>query len=59
MIVYLINKENKEVISTYMNVINWAENFVEYNNGYRGKIYCNTETEYFTDKKPENIELVN
>lgn len=55
--VYLINKETNEVIMTYTNVIKWDENFVEHNNGGRGKIYCNTETEYFTDEEPkeENI----
>ena len=60
MVVYLKNKETSEVINTYTNVIRWGYDFVEYNNnGYRGKTYCNTETEYFTDETPENMELVN
>ena len=51
---YLINKEAKELIQTFYNVIYWGYNFVEYNNGgYRTKIYCDTETEYFTDKFEE------
>ena len=57
--VYLINKETNEVINTYTNVIRWGYDFVEYDNNGKGKIYCNTETEYFTDEEPENIELVN
>ena len=48
--VYLINKETKETIQEFNNVINWGFNFVEYNNGGRCKIYCDHEKEYFTDK---------
>ena len=47
--IYLINKETNEVIQTFEDVIEWGENFVEYNNGgYRAKMYC-SENEYFTD----------
>ena len=56
MIVYLINKETNEIINEYKNVISWGYNFVEFNNGGRCKIYCNSETEYFTDEKLEEIE---
>ena len=59
MTIYLKNKETNEVINTYTNVIRWSVDFVEYDNGGRGKIYCNTEIEYFTDETPENMELVN
>ena len=52
--VYLINKETNEIVREFENVINWSYNFVEYNNGGRAKIYCDTETEYFTDKEAED-----
>ena len=51
--VYLINKETKETIQEFNNVINWGFNFVEYTNGGRCKIYCDHEKEYFTDKLEE------
>ena len=47
--VYLVNKETKEIINTYNDVIGWGYNFVEYNNGGRCKSYCG-ENEYFTDQ---------
>lgn len=50
--IYLINRETNEIIDTYENVYNWAENFVEFTNGrFDAKHYCNIETEYFTDKE--------
>lgn len=49
--VYLLNKETNETINEYNNIITWGDNFVEYNNGGRCKIYCN-ENEYFTDIDP-------
>lgn len=52
--IYLINKETNETIIEFDNVINWSNNFVEYNNGGRAKIYCDSETEYFTDKEAED-----
>lgn len=51
--VYLKNIETNEVINEYDNVISWGYNFVEYNNGGRCKIYCNSETEYFSDEEPQ------
>ena len=63
MTIYLINKETGETSNTYTNVISWGKNFVEFMNGkYRGKVYCNEETEYFSDSIPEvvneeNVEL--
>ena len=54
--VYLKNLETNEIISEYDNVIHWGYNFVEFNNGGRCKIYCNTETEYFTDIESDVIE---
>ena len=54
MTVYLIDIETNEVKTTYDNVIEWGFNFVEYmNGGYRAKTYCDTETEYFSDKYEE------
>ena len=53
--VYLINKETNEIVRTFNNVINWSENFVEYDNGGRAKIYCDTEVEYFTDVAPVEV----
>lgn len=51
--VYLIRKETDEVINTFRAVIKWAYNYVEYlNNNNRAKVYCNEETEYFTDRLP-------
>ena len=49
--VCLLNKETNETINEYNNIITWGDNFVEYNNGGRCKIYCN-ENEYFTDIDP-------
>lgn len=56
MTIYLINKETNEIIREFDNVINWSYNFVEYNNNGRAKIYCDTETEYFTDKEVEDVK---
>ena len=53
--IYLIDNETNEIKNTYENVIEWGYDFVEYNNGGRCKIYCDTEKEHFTD---ENEELV-
>ena len=48
MIVYLKDKETQKVIQQYTNIISWANNYVEFNNGNnRCKLYCN-ENEYFT-----------
>ena len=56
--IYLINNETNEVTQTYQNVEKWGYNFVEYkNNGMRGKIYCDMETEHFSDKMPEIVEV--
>jgi len=55
--IYLINNETNEIIQIYQNVEKWGYNFVEYkNNGMRGKIYCDMETEHFSDTKPEIME---
>lgn len=57
--VYLIDRETNENKKVYDNVIRWGENFVEYlNGGYRGKIYCDIETEFFTDQNPEQEPLI-
>lgn len=49
--VYLIDRETNEIKNTYDNVISWGINYVEYlNGGFRAKIYCNEETEYFTNE---------
>lgn len=51
---YLIDKETNEVKQTFTNVLNFGENYVEYlNNGCRGKIYCDTQTEYISETMPE------
>ena len=48
--IYLIDRETKEIKSTYTNVKSWSENFVEtINNGLKSKIYCDSETEYFAN----------
>lgn len=53
MSIYLIDRETNEIINTYTNIVSWAENFVECkNNNLRSKIYCDTQTEYFTDIEP-------
>ena len=49
--IYLKNKETNEIINTFTNVIEWSDNFVEYEDYGRCKIYCDTETEYFTDQE--------
>lgn len=59
MIIYLKNKETNEIIDKYQNINNWDYSFIEYYNGEVCKIYCDVETEYFTDKAPENMGLVN
>lgn len=56
--IYLINKETNETIRTFNaeDVIEWGENFIEYNNGgYRSKMYCN-ENEYFTNEEPVIVD---
>lgn len=47
--IYLIDNETKETIQSYSNVINWGYDFIEYNNGGRCKIYCDSEKEHFSD----------
>lgn len=47
--VYLKSLETDEIINEYDKVLVWDYNFVEFNNGGRCKIYCDTEKEYFTD----------
>lgn len=56
--VYLIDLETQNVLQEFNNVIEWGFDFVEYDNGGRGKFYCNPEKEYFTDKpiEEENVE---
>ena len=52
--IYLIKKETREIKNSYNNVLKWDSDYVEYLNcGYRGKIYCDRQTEYFTNMKPE------
>ena len=52
--IYLIDRETNEVKNTYINVVRWGTNFVEQiNNGLRTKVYCDAETEYFSDKQPK------
>lgn len=54
--IYLIDRETKEIRSTYTNVKSWTANSVEtINNGLRSKIYCDTETEYFTNVKEREV----
>ena len=49
MIVYLINKETKEVVQTIENAVEYDENFViTETNGHKGKFYCD-ENEKFTE----------
>ena len=57
--VYLINNETNEVVNEYNNVISWGFDFVEYHNGGRCKIYCDAETEHFSDEEPVKVEVVN
>lgn len=48
--IYLKSIETNEIKKAYKDVIVWGYNFVEYyNSGNRAKIYCDTETEYFTE----------
>lgn len=55
--VYLIDRATNETKSTYENVESWGFDFVEYlNNGYRAKIYCDTQVEYFSDVEMEVVE---
>ena len=54
--IYLIDRKTNETKNAYDNVISWRENYVEYlNGGYRGKLYCNTKTEYFSDEEATDI----
>lgn len=60
MTIYLIDKETNKIKSTYTDVAKWSANFVEYtNNGLRAKIYCDSETEYFTNEAPKIEEATN
>lgn len=48
--IYLKDKETNETKQTFKNVKSWGVDYVIYNNGgFPGKIYCDIETEYFTD----------
>ena len=57
MMIYLKSIETNEIINEYDNVIQWGYNFVEFDNGGRCKIYCDSEKEYFTDKDNELEEI--
>ena len=60
MTIYLIDKETNEIKGTYSNVDKWSANFVECtSNGLRTKIYCDSETEYFTNEAPKVKEVTN
>lgn len=53
MIVYLVDKETKEIKDTYYNVILFTENSITFNNNrFPGKIFC-SDTEYFTNNLKE------
>ena len=57
--VYLINKQTKEIVREFKNVISWDYNSVTFmNGGYVGKIYAD-ENEYFTDTYEEHNEETN
>lgn len=48
--IYLIDKQLNKVKREYSNVIDWSQDYVEFiNDGFRSKIYCDAETEYFSD----------
>ena len=52
--IYQINKHTNEIVQEFSNVLSFGNNYVEYlNNNCRGKIYCDTNTEYFSDQIPE------
>lgn len=55
--IYLINNKTNEIKQTYTNVTSWSYNFVEFTNGGRCKIYCDTEKEHFSNEKPELMEV--
>lgn len=59
--IYLLEKETNNLIQTFNNVTDWAENYVCYTvSGQMGKIYCDTEIEYFSDEMPlfeENVDI--
>ena len=60
MMIYLIDSVNNEIKNTYTNVDKWSVNFVEFtSNGFKTKIYCDSETEYFSDKLPIIEEVTN
>lgn len=53
--IYLLNNNTQELITTYENVKDWGNNYVVFmNNGNLGKIYCDEETEYFSDTLANN-----
>ena len=53
--VYLIDRNTNEAVQEFSNVLSFGINYVEYlNNGCRGKIYCDTESEYISDTIPVN-----
>lgn len=56
--VYLIDFKTNEVKQTFTNVIKFGYNWVEFDNGGRCKLYCDVETEYFTDAKLEEIDEI-
>ena len=50
--VYIKDKETNEILQTCDDVINYDNLSVEYYiNGYRCKIYIDTETQYLDDKE--------
>ena len=53
--IYLINAETNELVGEYKNVTSWSENYVEFYNNGRCKIYC-SENEYFTDILNEELQ---
>ncbi len=54
--IYLINKETKETLREFTNVISWDERSVTYKAGKgTAKLYAN-EGEYFTDALPEGTK---
>lgn len=57
MIVYLISKNDNNIINEFHNVINFTPNSVEFlNGGFSSKIYCDLEREYFSDIAPASQE---
>lgn len=53
--IYLINKINNEVVTTFNNVIEWSTDYVLLKSGQGRAKYFSNENEYFTDTLPDNI----